>query len=250
MNSSTWLHYFESNRLNRPEPEWRLPFPEDARTVALLARSLSHFQLGESGDGEHLIRGAKASHPDDPDYAAAVALFVAEEQSHSLLLARLVERFGGRLIRQHWTHTLFRHVRRAMGVRFEVQVLVTAELVGTAYYRILARRVRDVVTEQACRLILRDEAQHVAFHLDRFKADQVHWLPLERAVWAGLFQLLFLAAARIVWHDHRSALEVLGARAAEFFGEARMEAVSFLARLNPPPPLPVAVAPAEPKAAA
>lgn len=179
-----------------------------------------------------------------------MALCIAEEQSHAALLARLVERFGGRLIRLHWTHTLFREVRRALGVRFEVQVLVTAELVGTAYYRILARRVRDVVTEQACRLILRDEAQHVAFHLDRLKADQAHWLPLERAAWAAQFQVLFLAAARVAWHDHRPALEALGARAVEFFDEARSEAVAFLARLNALAPLAVPLAPIEPKAIA
>lgn len=88
MNSSTWLQYFESNRLNRPEPEWRLPFPEDTRTATKLAHSLSHFQLGESGGGSFLLRGARSRYPDDADYAAALTLFVAEEQEHARLSAQ------------------------------------------------------------------------------------------------------------------------------------------------------------------
>lgn len=233
MNSSAWLQYFETNRLNRPEPDWSLPFPEDARTAAKLAHSLSHFQLGESGGGTFLLRGARVRYPDDPDYAAALALFVAEEHEHARLLARLVERFGGSLIHQHWTHFLFRLVRQALGMRFEVQVLVIAELVGTAYYRVLGRRVRDRVVEQVCELVLRDETQHLAFHRERFSADQEHWLPIEQAVWAAQFQALFLVATNVAWVDHRPALESVGATAREFFTEARAEAVAFISRLSP-----------------
>lgn len=236
MNSSAWLQYFETNRLNRPEPDWSLPFPEDARTAAKLARSLSHFQLGETGGGTFLLRGARTRYADDPDYAAALSLFIAEEHEHARLLARLVERFGGALIRKHWTHFLFRLVRQTLGVRFEVQVLVIAELVGTAYYRVLGRRVRDRVVEQVCELLLRDEAQHFAFHLDRFAADQEHWLPIEQAWWAAQFQALFLTAAHVAWIDHRPALESVGATPREFFTEARTEAVAFLSHLSPSKP--------------
>lgn len=235
MNSSAWLQYFETNRLNRPEPDWSLPFPEDARTAAKLAASFSHFQLGETGGGTFLLRGAQTRYADDPDYAAALSLFIAEEHEHARLLARLVERFGGSLIRKHWTHFLFRLVRQALGVRFEVQILVIAELVGTAYYRVLGRRVRDRIVEQVCELLLRDEAQHIAFHLDRFATDQEHWLPIEQALWAAQFQALFLAAAHIAWIDHRPALESVGATAREFFTEARAEAVAFISRLSPRP---------------
>jgi len=231
MNSENWLHYFQHNRLNRPEPDWSQRFPEDECTAAELANSFAHFQLGESGEGACLLRAAARRYVDDLAYQEALALFIAEEKEHARLLARLVERFGGRLIRSHWTHSLFRLFRQALGVRFEIQVLVTAELVGTAYYRVLARRVRDRVTEEVCQLILRDEARHVEFHLERLVADQQLWLPIERALWATQFQALFLAALEVAWIDHRHVLQKLGASRSEFVREARRETGAFLARL-------------------
>ena len=233
MNSETWLHYFQHNRQNRPEPNWALPFPEDKSTAAELANSLAHFQLGESGEGACLLRAAARRYADDLAYQEALAMFIAEEKEHARLLARLVERFGGRLIRTHWTHSLFRLFRQALGARFEIQVLVTAELVGTAYYRVLARRVRDRITEEVCHLVLRDEARHVEFHLERFLADQQLWLPAERALWATQFQALFLAALEVAWIDHRRVLQKLGASRREFVDEARREAAASLARLMP-----------------
>ena len=50
---------------------------------------------------------------------------------------------------------------------------------------------------EVCDLLLRDEARHVEFHRDRFAADQRAWLPLERAVWAFQFQVIFLGAATV-----------------------------------------------------
>jgi hypothetical protein len=228
MDSKPWVTYFEANRQNRPEPDWQLPYPEDASTAARFARSFSHFQLGESGEGRCLLAEARRAYPDDPLYCEALNLFIAEEQEHARLLGRLVERFGGRLIQRHWTHSLFRLFRRALGLHFEIQVLVIAELVGTAYYRLLKLRVRDRVVEQACDLILRDEARHIAFHAERFASSQTLWLPMEHALWEAQFQGLFLAAAVVAWFDHASALRAAGAQRREFFREARKECIAFL----------------------
>ncbi|HLF41719.1 MAG TPA: hypothetical protein VI854_09640 [Acidimicrobiia bacterium] len=151
IDSTSWLRWFESNRLGRPEPDWDRPCAEDAATAAKLARSLSHFQLGESGDGTFLLAEARRAHPGDADYVEALS--------------------------RHWTHGCFRLLRRALGVQFEIQVLLTAELVKTAYYRLLHGHARDPVLLQVCDLLLADEARHVEFPLDRFTDWQSHWLP-------------------------------------------------------------------------
>ncbi len=229
MHSAAWLRYFTANRHNFIEPDWPAPIPLTTELRSLLARSLSHFQLGESGGGQHLF--GKAGEQEEA-YRAALKLFVAEEAEHARLLQGLVIRFGGRLIKRHWTHLLFRTARRALGLNFEIQVLLIAELVGTAYYRMLHRRARDPILDQVCERILADEAQHVAFHLDRLRDIHAALLPAERAAWSLQFQLLFSAALLVAWVDHRVALGAIGTRRAEFFAEARKECIGFLDALR------------------
>ncbi len=225
MNSSAWLHYFENNRRNFIEPAWSAPSPLAPELRATLAASLSHFQLGESGGGSHLFAHAAL---EEPAYRAALELFVAEEGEHARLLQHLVERFAGRLIARHWTHLLFRAARRALGLNFEIQVLLIAELVGTAYYRVLQRRARDPILDQVCARILADEAQHVAFHLDHLRDLHRAFLPAERAFWMLQFQFLFTAALHVAWADHRRALRATGASRGEFLSTARSECIAFL----------------------
>ncbi|MDQ3116972.1 MAG: ferritin-like domain-containing protein [Verrucomicrobiota bacterium] len=225
MNLLSWLRYFEANRQNFIAPDWEAPFALTMAQRACLARSLSHCQLGESGGGSHLF--GKAGQEDET-YRAALRLFVAEEAEHARLLEGLVIRFGGRLVKRHWTHLLFRAARRALGLNFEIQVLLIAELVGTAYYRTLARRARDPILDQVCARILADEAQHVAFHLDRLREIHAALLPAERAAWSLQFQLLFTAALLVAWVDHREALGAIGTRRVEFYTEARKECIAFL----------------------
>ena len=228
MNSAYWLAYFQQNRLDRVEPDWDSPAPAALPGARLLADSLSHFQLGESGEGRFLLAEARRSYPDDVAYCAALDLFIKDEQEHARLLEGLVRRFHGRLITRHWTHSLFRLLRRAVGVNFEIQVLVIAELVGTAYYRLLRRHVADPVLAQVCDLVLRDEVRHIEFHRDRFAADQRAWLPLERAAWAAQFQAFFLGAASVAWVDHGHALGAVGSSRRDFLAEARAECIHFL----------------------
>jgi hypothetical protein len=226
-DSTAWLDHFERNRQHRPEPDWHHPTPFPPQATAPLARSLAHFQLGESGEGATLLSEARRTWADDPDYIAALALFVAEEQEHARLLEHLVTRFGGRLVTKHWTHRCFRTLRRALGVAFEIQTLLIAEIIGTAYYRLL-RSTGDVVLRQVCELMLRDEAPHLRFHADRVVVSQSGWHPARRALWTAQFRLLFRAAVTAAWIDHRSALRALGISRRLFTTEARGEARAWL----------------------
>ena len=140
----------------------------------------------------------------------ALELFVKEEAEHARLLARLVQRLGGRLVKRHWTHRLFKLARRAGGFHFEIQMLLTAEIVGTAYYEMIDRAVQDAPLNAAIGLMLRDEASHLAFHLDRLKMSRRDWLPLERDGWELQFQTLVVAAVRTAWLDHGRCLRELG----------------------------------------
>lgn len=231
MNSKQWLAYYEANKEKRPKPKWNLPSPLDPAGIRVLAESLSHFQLGETGDGSFLLAGAREQVPDDVAYHEALKLFVAEEVEHARLLECLVLRFGGRTIQRHWTHSLFRLVRRALGFKFEIQLFLIAEIVGTAYYRLLRSRTRDCVLDQACALILADEKRHIEFHADWLGDFHARLLPLESAAWRGQFQILFALATRVAWFDHRKGLAAAGSTRGEFLLEARRECIRFLCSL-------------------
>jgi hypothetical protein len=232
MNSNQWLNYYQQNRLDRPEPKWNLPSTLDPAVQRALARSLSHFQLGETGDGTFLLDRACKQVSDDSVYVEALQLFIAEEGEHARLLERLVLRYGGATIRRHWTHALFRLVRHGLGLQFEIQVLLIAELVGTAYYRLIKARTSDPVLDDTCGLLLSDEAKHVEFHAHWLGDVLARLLPLEAGVWRAQFQGLFSAAAVVAWVDHREALIASGSNRTEFFRQARFECIRFLHQLE------------------
>ena len=228
-DSTAWLDHFKRNRQHRTEPDWHRPTPFPAPVAARLARSLAHFQLGESGEGATLLADARQVWADDPDYVAALVLFVAEEQEHARLLEQQVVRLGGTLVTTHWTHRWFRRARRALGVRFEIQTLLVAEIIGTAYYRLL-RSTGDAVLRQMCEIMLRDEAPHLRFHADRVVIEQLRWSKLWRALWTVQFRCLLRAAVTAAWIDHRPALRAIGIDRRLFTTEARNEGRSWLLR--------------------
>jgi hypothetical protein len=225
-----WLRHYRTNSLNRPEPDWNSTCALSDRLRRDLGVSLSHFQLGETGGGTFLIREALGQC--DAEDLEALQLFVREEGEHARLLARLVERMGGRLVKRHWSQRLFKVARRAGGFHFEIQMMLTAELVGTAYYEMIDRGVKDGPLNAALGLMLRDEASHVAFHLDRQKLRWSEWLPLERAAWELQFQILVLAALRAAWLDHGRCLRSLGFTWDDFRQRGRQLAINFLDNLR------------------
>ena len=235
MNSTPWLHHFQRHADDAPEPDWTLPCPESPVVRRHLARSFAHFQLGETGEGASLLAFARAQTPpgEDPDGEAALACFVREEQRHVRWLGRLVEHLGGTPVTHHWTHSVFRRVRHALGLRFELQTILICELVGTAWFRCVRDHTIDRVVTQTCTRLLQDEAAHVAFHADRFRHHLAGLLPWERTLWRAQFQLLFHLAAAVCWLDHARCLNALGVSSATFHGAARRETIRFLDRLAP-----------------
>ncbi len=197
-----------------------------------LAVSLSHFQLGETGGGTFLLK--EAAKESDRDDLAALVLFVKEEGEHARLLACMVKRLEGKLVSRHWTHRVFKLARRAGGFRFEIQMLLTAEILGTAYYELLEEKIDDAPLKAALALMLHDESGHVAFHLDRLRLRWKEYLPFERTLWAVQFQALLLAALRVAWLDHGPCLRSFGHSWSDFDRRARQVAIAFLDGLEAP----------------
>jgi hypothetical protein len=230
---SRWLAHFRRNREHRPEPDWQAPVTLAAGAVRPLVRSLEQFQLGDGGGPACLIAWNAEEVGSSSDGARAlVDQWFTEEREHARLLGAAVARFGGRCIRGHWSFTAFCLVRKWLGVRFELTVLLLTEIVSTVYYRLLWRHGDDPALRSMCRLILRDEAGHVAFHRDRL-ASRAGAEGLRYGWWWEVrFRALGLMAASMLWVNHAPALRALGARGAEFYREVWRELSRFVRRLR------------------
>ncbi|WP_395573053.1 ferritin-like domain-containing protein [Streptomyces sp. BK79] len=202
-----WTRRFEEERervREQGDPDWG----RGATLPAAVWAGVQRFQVGEDGDGANLV--GKADRAGDPDYARAVRLFVAEEQNHARLLARLLEAGGMPTLSGHWSDTVFVRLRRLTGLRLELLVLMIAEVVALRYYRVLRDGTDDALTTEVAGRILADERRHVPFHCERLR-DSLAELPrvARRPVMAA-WRLLLLAAALVVAADHGAALRRLG----------------------------------------
>ncbi|MFJ3715233.1 ferritin-like domain-containing protein [Streptomyces sp. NPDC090057] len=202
-----WARDFEDEKERRAalgDPDWG----RGAALPPAVWAGIQRFQVGEDGDGANLV--AKADQAGDPDYARAVRLFVAEEQNHARMLARLLAAGGMPLLSGHWSDTVFVRLRRLMGLRLELLVLMIAEVVALRYYRALRDGAGDPLTSEVADRVLADEERHVPFHCARLHASFAE-LPraVRRPVLAG-WRLLLLAVTTVVATDHGRALRHLG----------------------------------------
>ncbi len=229
MNYKHWIAHFHANRLDRPEPDWGLPFTLSEAKRRQLARSLAEYQLGDGGGECRLIaHDAETFRGTAEDARTVVDLWFAEEREHSRLLARAVERVGGEFITSTFAFVLFNAIRRALGVQFEMLVLLIVEIVSTGYYRVIRRHVADEPIAAMCKLILRDEARHIEFHRDRLAARHPHGVG---GLWASQLHALGHGCAWFLWLGHGCCLRALGGTRAEFFHHVRSGLANFLSEL-------------------
>ena len=130
-----WLNYFEQNQRNRMPVPWEKGIQVELLVSAPLIRSLQKFQLGESGEGRKLKRDAKDT--GDMIYAAAIDLFIKEEQEHSRLMARILKQLNAPLLQSHWSDWCFVSLRHLFGLHQELMVLLLPEMIASRYFRVL-----------------------------------------------------------------------------------------------------------------
>jgi len=231
MDAKRWVQAFEVNLQNRPEPEWAAACALSDEARVELGKSLSAFPAGRKRRRKFFFfaeRNARAAAIADPAYPRALQMFIDEEKSTRALLSKLCERIAYRSRRSTGRTFFFHHIRQVAGIDFELIVLVTAELIGNAYYETLVAHVTDVPLQQAARLILRDEAMHVEFHLDRLADAIGRRGRIGRQAFASSLTVLFEAALIAMWFDHRRGVTAAGATRLELVTRARKWRHTFL----------------------
>lgn len=234
MNTQRWITHFEQNALITRRislPDIPCVLPEEIR--APLARSIAIFQLGESGGGTRLRRYARKVAPLEQfrGYMRAMDLFVAEEQGHAALLAQLLDHLGGTRLQKQWTNSVFRTLRVLVNMEFNIQVLLTAELIAEVYFGHLYLRVDDPAVRLVARKLLSDEMKHLAFQRDFLSERLAALSPAARWLWRLQFRAVHQITARVVAWDHASCFRAIGLHPADFRRRATAAIQRFSARL-------------------
>src|SRR6266568_1196392 len=157
-------HFFESRDSPGAFP-WHDSYRLTSSELRLVGRSIQQFQLGEWARGRGFVRRA-SSHPifaADSWFLPALKLFIAEEQGHSGLLGRFLDRERIPRLTNHWLDEIFRRLRKLAGLEACATVLVTAEVLAIPFYQALRDATRSPLLRSICASILHDEAAHLNY---------------------------------------------------------------------------------------
>jgi len=219
MTYEKWLEYYQQNPRRQEvldrEISWDERTPMTPDQIDAMAHSLQRFELGESGDGKLLL--SKAAGARDEVYLAALRLFVVEEQKHSALFLKCLGYLGRSRLAAHWSDAAFTSLRRALGLRLELMLFLTAEVIALDYFELLERGVPDPVIRLVATRVLTDEYEHVRFQIQRLGDGFAETPRPGRAVVRAAWTIITIGAAAVVALDHRRAIAISGGRPARFF---------------------------------
>jgi hypothetical protein len=211
-SSAEWVAYFQENRMGLMSVAWNdtQRLTDDER--ATIAASVRQFQIGESSEGNHLRKQARAyaRNSGDGDYVVALNLFIQEEQRHAADLGRFMHLEHILWAKRDSVDGVFRFLRHMTTLEQAIMVLLTAEIIACIYYRALHDATQSHILRGICRQIIRDEAQHL-----RFQTDTLAKLRRRRpSLLIGLAQLgqeaLFTATLPLVWLYHGKVFRAAG----------------------------------------
>lgn len=234
MTSTAWLAYFRRNRWDPATIVEHEDVELSRRARAAITRSIQAFQLGESGEGHHFLKVARAwaERTGDDAYVEALRLFIAEEQNHSEALGRFMDRAGIPRIRRDATDGAFRWLRHRAGLQLIITVLLTAEVIARVYYPALRRATTSHWLRRICERISRDEVAHI-----RFQGQRIGMILRRRSRFhrflSGLFsQLLFDVTTVVVWLTHYRVFRAAGLTWRDYQGRCAAEFAAMKRQIN------------------
>ncbi len=234
---NNWLNYFERNRRERLHIPWHLGIQLDEGLRRPLIHSLQRFQIGESGEGRHLR--AHAALTGDDDFAAAIDLFIREEQTHASLMAAILRRLRAPLLESHWSDGCFMFLRHLFGLKEELLILLLPEMIAKRHFRALHDGTTDPVLRAVFAQICHDEEGHLGFHIDTLQqlfAGHSCWT---RAIIRSIWRVLFRVSCVVVMWDHRAILSAAGLSSSMFWWDCGLIFDEVAARIFSSAPKPI-----------
>ncbi len=210
-----WLNYFEYNRNHRASIPWETGVKIAPHLRQVFVRSLQKFQIGESGEGRHLRKLSAAT--GNMEYAAAMELFIREEQRHAALMAGILKGLNAPLLASDWTDNCFMFMRHMSGLHTELLVVLMPEMIARVYFDVLRRGFSNPAMHAVFTQIVQDEEGHLAFHVDFLNNVFSKMSFARRIAVQTLWRLAFRAVCILVYYDHGSLLSALGTSAQQFW---------------------------------
>lgn len=215
MEYTDWAAYFAENHEHRLQIDFSKEPQLSKQEKELIFPSIRNFQKGEASEGRFLLKCAAryAEKNDEPAYLGAMEWFVREENWHSAYLKQYMDYHNVPAGKTSLLDNIFRCLRKTGGLRSEVIVLVTAEMVALSYYSALAECVDSPALKSICAQMLRDELPHVVFQSHTLHRMQS--CPAQR-----LLRILFMEVTMtVVWFSMKDVLIAGGYSFKRFAGD-------------------------------
>ena len=160
-----WASYFALNDTQRLVLNFLQEKELTAQERKLIFPSVRAFSKGEGSDGAYLMKTVESfiRESGEKDYLGAMQLFVKEENFHSAYLREYMEHYGVEPLSSSFLDSVFRRLRKAGGLKCEVTILVTAEMIALTYYDALSKCTDSPVLKKICAQMLHDELPHIMF---------------------------------------------------------------------------------------
>lgn len=190
-----WVEYFNYNKTHLLKLDYKNDIGLTVSEKELITPSIKAFQVGEGSSGSIFINLARqyANDTDDLQYIEEVQAFIGEENRHSKTLEQFMKVNDITVAKSTVLDQCFRFVRHKSSLKWEIIVLVTAEMIALSYYTALSRVTNSKLLKQICRQMLRDELRHIIF-----QSQMLGKLQLNRGE-QSVRKILMLFTANIVW---------------------------------------------------
>ncbi len=234
-SSAEWRDYFIANGAELGEIRWNdvAITPEERADIG---ESLAAWALGESSDGAHLRAAARRYGEDagDTDFAAAIDLFIAEEQRHGATLGAYLDHVGVPRKTTDWGDTLFRACRYWLpNMETWTTPVVMVETHALVFYNAIRRATKCPVLQQICKQILADEIPHLRFQCERLAQllrDRPRWLYVLTML---MHRIFFTGITLAIWAAHRRALRAGGCHFGKYWRSAWTKMNHMWTKMDP-----------------
>lgn len=196
-----WISYFEFNRSHLLFLDYGNKEELNKEEKKLITPSVQAFQLGEGSEGLHLKKAANrfAKRSGYKKYPEMIECFIGEENRHSHMLQKYMEIYEIPRIEHHGLDSVFRFLRKGMGIEGEIMVLVTAEMIALPYYSALSEATGSRLLKTICSQMRNDEYMHVIFQSETLHYIYEHRNPKANQ-WMAWFRRIFMnVTLAVVW---------------------------------------------------